>query len=199
MCKQESSSDKSTKIYTRKELVMMETTISDFHTSFYIPAIQKLAFHLPHVHILGTNHCGELRQTAFKRRELFQDVLCRRDYAERIVASFANQIQSEYYGGNRSMPIEGISLEHFSAAPQSYINSYTLSRPGHAVFHYFLSDDSKQDSATTTARSKRLISFIKNKQVLTTPLSTIWENTDGCAEQYRCAPALYLMSVISQT
>ena len=60
MCKQESSPDKSTKIYTRKELFMMQTTISDFHTSFYIPAIHKLAFHLPHVHILGTNHCGEL-------------------------------------------------------------------------------------------------------------------------------------------
>ena len=94
MCKQESSPDKSTKIYTRKEVAMMETTISDFHTSFYIPAIHKLAFHLPHVRILGTNHCGELRRTAFKRRELFKDVLCRREYAERVVASFANQIQS---------------------------------------------------------------------------------------------------------
>ena len=100
MFKQESSPDKSTKIYTRKELVMMETTISDFHTSFYIPAIHKLAFHLPHVRILGTNHCGDLLRTAFKRRELFQDVLCRRDYADRVVESFANQIQSEYYGGN---------------------------------------------------------------------------------------------------
>ena len=30
-------------------------------------------------------------------------------------------------------------------------------------------------------------------------MSTIWENTDGCAEQYRCASALYLMSVMSQT
>ena len=66
MCKQESLTDKSTKIYTRKELVMMETTIYDFHTSFYIPAINKLAFHMPHVRILGTNHCGELRRTAFK-------------------------------------------------------------------------------------------------------------------------------------
>ena len=37
--------------------------------------------------ILGTNHCGELRRTAFKRRELFQDVLCRRDYADRVVSS----------------------------------------------------------------------------------------------------------------
>ena len=96
MCKQESSPDKYTKIYTRKELVMMETTISLFLTSFYIPDIQKLAFRLPHVRILGTNHCGEVRRKAFKRRELFQDVLCRRDYSERAVTSSANQIQSKF-------------------------------------------------------------------------------------------------------
>ena len=94
MCEQESLPDKSTRIYIRKELVMMETTISDFHTSFYIPAIQKLTLHLPHVSILGINHCGEMRRTAFKRRELFQDVICRRDYAERVVESFSNQIKS---------------------------------------------------------------------------------------------------------
>ena len=52
--------------------------------------IQNLAFHLPNVRILGTNHCGEMQHTAFKRRELFQDVLCRRDYAEILVARFAN-------------------------------------------------------------------------------------------------------------
>ena len=137
MCKQESLPDKSTKIYTRKELVMMETTISDFHNSFYIPAIKKLAFHLPHVRILGTNHCGEMRRKAFKRRELFQDVLCRRDYAERVVASFSNQIQYEYYGGNRSVSIEVIALEHFSAATKADNNSSTISCQRHAVFNSF--------------------------------------------------------------
>ena len=95
MCKQEYSPDSSTKIYTRKELVMTETTIPDFHTSFYIPAIQKLAFHLPQVRILGTNHCGKIRRKVFKGRELFQCILCLRDYTERVVASFANQIKSE--------------------------------------------------------------------------------------------------------
>ena len=73
---------------------MIETTISDYHNSLYIPAIQKLAFHLPHVCILGTNHCGAMQLTAFKRHELFQDVLCRCDYADRVVASFSYQIQS---------------------------------------------------------------------------------------------------------
>ena len=80
------------------------------------------------------------------------------------------------------MSIEGIVLEHFSASPQSDINSSTLSRPRHAVFHYFLSDDSNQDFATTNAHSKSLISLLKNKQLLPTQLSKIWENTDGCAE-----------------
>ena len=55
------------KIYTRKELVMMETTIYNFQTSFYIPSIQNLAFHLPHVSILDTNHFGAMKSTTFKK------------------------------------------------------------------------------------------------------------------------------------
>ena len=72
---------------------MMETTISNFHTSFYIPEIQNLAIHITRIQILGTSHCGDSSQTMFKRRESFQDVLCSRDYAERVDASFTHQIQ----------------------------------------------------------------------------------------------------------
>ena len=68
-CQQNPASGKSTKIFTRKELVMTETTIFNFHTSFYIPEIHKLAFHIPQVQILGTDHCGDSRRTAFKCRE----------------------------------------------------------------------------------------------------------------------------------
>ena len=90
-------------------------------------------------------------------------MLCRRDYAERVVGSFDNQIQSEYYGGNRSVSIECIVLEHFSALPHTEINSSTEPCPRHAVFHYFLSDDSKQDAATTTTRIKRLVELLKEQ------------------------------------
>ena len=96
---------------------MMKTTISGFHTNFYTATIQNLAFHLPYVHIIGTNHCGEIWRIAFKRRELFQNTLCRRDYAEKLVTIFSHKIQSEYYGGNISVSIEGILLEYFSALP----------------------------------------------------------------------------------
>ena len=96
------------------------------------------------------------------------------------------------------MSIEGIVLENFSAVPQADPNSSTLSRQRHAVFKSFLSDNSKQYSATTTAHIKLFISFLKEKNVSTTSLSTIWGNTDGCAKQYICASALYLISVMSQ-
>ena len=122
-----------------------------------------MTFYLPHVRIFGTNHCGEIRRTTFKRREIFQDVIGRRDYAERVVASFANQIKSEYYGVNRSVSIEGILLKYFNAVPQADINSSTILRQRHAVFHYFLSENSKQYAATNTAHSKQLLSFLKDK------------------------------------
>ena len=73
----------------------METSIADFYTSFYIPEVQNLAFHLPQIIILGTNHCGNTRSEALKRHAANKDVLCCRDYVERVVASFSHQIKSD--------------------------------------------------------------------------------------------------------
>ena len=61
-----------------------------------------------------------------------------------------------------------------------------------------MSYDSKQDAATKNAHSKRFIEMLKEQKVLTSTLSKIWENTDGCAEQYKCASALYHNSVLYQ-
>ena len=94
------------------------------------------------------------------------------------------------------MSIEGIALEHFSALPQIEINSSTEPCPRDVVFRLFLLIDSKQDSASDTAHSNFLIKLFKKKLMSTS--STIWGNTDGFAEQYICASAIYLMSVLSQ-
>ena len=47
-----------------------------------------MAFYLPQVHIIGTHYCGKEIRKAFKCRSKKHDVLCWRDYAERIVSSF---------------------------------------------------------------------------------------------------------------
>ena len=82
---------------------------------------------------------------------------CRRDYTDRVVAIFAHQIHSEYYCRNISVYIGGILLEHFSSLSQTGIKASTKSCPRHAVFHSFLSYDSKQDYITTTEHIKRFI------------------------------------------
>ena len=66
-----------------------------FRQDFYIPEIQKLALHLLHLRILETLHCGNTHREAFKIRSDFRDVLYRRDYAERVVATFSHQVQYE--------------------------------------------------------------------------------------------------------
>ena len=82
------------------------------------------------------------------------------------------------------MSIEGIVLEHSSALPQTAISSSTKPCPHHALFHSFFSDYIKQDASTNTEHSKYLIKLLKDQKVLTSTLSTIWENTDSCAEKY---------------
>ena len=81
-------------------------------------------------------------------------------------------------------------MKHSSALPQIEISSYTKPCPHYALFNSLLPDDSKQYAVTTTAHSKHLIELLKEQKVLTSKLSTIWENTDGCAEQYRCSSEL---------
>ena len=73
------------------------------------------------------------------------------------------------------MSIEGIVLEHFNALPKTEKNSSTKSCPRHTVFYYFLSDDSKQYDATTTAHSKSLIELLKEGNLLVSSLNTIWK------------------------
>ena len=62
--------------------------------------------------------------------------------------------------------------------------------------HLLLSDERKQDSDTTDAHSKT-IELLKNRQHIFYDLSTIWDNNNGCDEQYICASALYLLSILA--
>ena len=66
MCYTIPSADNTEKNYTLKELVLLETYISEFHEELYVPKIQKLEFNLPYVTILGTHHCGKELRNEFK-------------------------------------------------------------------------------------------------------------------------------------
>ena len=105
-------------------------------TKIYIfQKLKKLAFNLTHVRIIGNYHCVNTPHEAFKRRSANKYLLFPCDYDERVVVFFSHQIQSEYYGGNQYVCIEGIALDHFSASTQTKTATTTQTLTGHAVFH----------------------------------------------------------------
>ena len=75
--------------------------------------MQNIAHHFPHVRILGTHNCGKELKEALKHQGSSRYFLCYFDYVEWVVVSFVNQIQYEYYGGNRSVYNYNIYVEHF--------------------------------------------------------------------------------------
>ena len=79
------------------------------------------------------------------------ELLCRGDSI-----NFSHQIQSEYYGGNWCVSIEGILLEPFSDSNQASSSLASETVSNQKVFHYFLSDYNKQYAATTAVHSKNI-------------------------------------------
>ena len=58
-------------LYTRRYLVTMDTSISDFYTCFYITE-KKPPFQLPHIYILVTHNCGNTRCDTLKHHVSLQ-------------------------------------------------------------------------------------------------------------------------------
>ena len=61
----------------------------------------------------------------------------------------------------------------------------------------FLSDASNKYASTTAAHSKWIIELLKNRELIVTDISTIWDHLDGCDDQYRCPTAFYLLSMLA--
>mmetsp|Transcript_48111 Transcript_48111/g.102792 ORF Transcript_48111/g.102792 Transcript_48111/m.102792 type:complete len:335 (-) Transcript_48111:136-1140(-) len=169
-----------------------------FHTEYYIPSLKKLAYHRPHVRILGKKQCGGARLKALKRKP---SVRTRRDYVEHLSAAFNLEAQHEHFGNGRSFSMEGSSVETFcTAAVDAYVNGVWQMDEAdlNMAFHSHFSDESRQDAATAHAHMIVLFDHLKEIGELIAGL-TVWDDTDGCGKQYRCGTAMYLLSILAST
>ena len=60
---------------------MKSCSILDFHSEYYIPEIEILVFHYPHVYIFGRNKCEGKQHDIFVSQQNKFDCKCTRDYA----------------------------------------------------------------------------------------------------------------------
>ena len=63
-------------------------------------------------------------------------------------------------------------------------------------FHLHLSNSKLQNSATTIAHLYTLLANVFEKKIIIRG-RTMWDQTYGCANKYRCSIAYYLMSYLS--
>ena len=167
---------------------------------YYILALKKYASHLAIVIILCKRCCGKQRQEAFESN--IGDLKTIRDYAERLAAKFNLEIQEEHFGNGRNLSMEGSAiLQYTKEAIDRLLSGSPLAddfvKETALHFHSHLSDNSQQDAATTNAHMEVLIQSLKESGTIG-QRATMWDETDGCTKQYRCAKAFWLLSYLAQ-
>jgi hypothetical protein len=183
-------------VRTRKVLSRMQEVIGLFLKDFYLPALELYCYHLQTVILLSKYQTGKSRQEALTH--IPWSALTRRDYAERLNAKFNLEIQSDHFGNDRDLSIEGVSVHyHTLESLRAFEESGDKSdlEPW-MEFHSHFSDNSKQDAATTHEHMDRLVSLLLERGVLKRG-GWVLDHTDGCAKQYRCGTALYLLALLA--
>ena len=183
LCDEEvNSRTKAGLIRTRSELTLSETTIDVFLKDFYLPLLERYRYHLPHVQILSKHMIGTKRHDAFK--SLLHSLFTKRDFAEAIQAAMHNEVQGDHFGKIRKMILEGCCVEYFLEA----LGKLTKE------FHSHLSDDAGQSAATSFENMYIVLLGLKENGLLHEYSTVIYDHTDGCTSQYRCATACSIFS-----
>jgi hypothetical protein len=184
------------KFSQRKHLTLLKRKLSIFFKEHYLPMLEKYAYHRAHFVLLGKYECGALRKSALEPG----DAETTRDYAERLSFEFTQEIMSQHFGDSRDMSMEGSSVKTFT---EEDIRAYRdgllqlLNETDATMdFHSHFSDDNLQNAASTHCHMRILIADLKKKGRFLEG-RTMFDNTDGCAKQYRCATAIHLLSMLA--
>ena len=149
-CDTRRTSDKKPgKFSQRKHLTLLKRRVAVFLNEYYLPLLEKYAYHRAHFVLLGKYETGALRKLALKPG----DAETTRDYAERLCFEFTQEIMSQHFGDSRDMSMEGSSVRTFKADEiKSYQEGSLLelsSADATMDFHSHFSDDNLQNAAST--------------------------------------------------
>ena len=178
-------------------MVLLTRPFPEFIEHYYLPTLEKYAYHRPHFILLGKNESGALRRAAMKPGDLETT----RDYAERLSFKLDNEIMSLNFGNLVSLSMEGVSIHHFSKEKiEAYDKDknvpYNEKKDTSMYFHSHLSDSTIQNAGSTHQHMTVLMDYLLEKKLLRKG-STLYCNTDGAAKQYRCANTICYLSFLS--
>ena len=183
------------KLTRRKEITLLESSINHFHKDAYLPMLKRYRYHIALVTILSKHFCKKMRFDAFCKNSNW--MFSERDYAERLVKQLDGEIQSDHFGDNPTLSIEGCTLQY-----HKYLPSSTNTTKEHESFiafdfHSHFADFSRQDAATTFEHMCSMFKVHESIHGTITKNSVLLDHTDGCAKQYRSGNALFLLNIFS--
>jgi hypothetical protein len=160
-CEQAVEGTKEGKVRTRKHLTLLTRSINEFMKNYYLVALERYAYHLPHVRILSKNSCGTMRLNWFN--ETPGALKTTRAYTERMSAAFNFEAQDEHFGNDRDLLVEGRDLLSYTAESLEAFDESSNKSDLRTIheFHSHFSDNSKQYAATTHAHMSVLFDLLK--------------------------------------
>ena len=152
--------------------------IKDFLSDVYIPKMEDMRYHMNLFIILGKN--GSV-MSRFGYAAAHLAAVTWHDYAERFSDGFDQEIMTERFGNDRSVSMEGFTIKF---TPKDAGSEREL-------FYGMLSDEQRQDSATTHHNMLMMIdNLLSRGDIDFDSMLTILDHTDGAACQYWSGTAL---------
>ena len=102
--------NKPVKLSRRNILTLNELSIGRFMKLYYLPTLDKYMYHIFYGHVLSKNICSKMRNE--RCLSILGDILSMRDYAERLSLYFNLEAQSDHFGNDRSLSIEGCNIQY---------------------------------------------------------------------------------------
>jgi hypothetical protein len=121
-------------------------------------------------------------------------IVCEMDYSERYQPIPMREIQSENFGKD-----EDVSMKICIVTYNAKFDGPTSGLSRHVISYGHLSDEKPQIAATTFINSEQMFRDIYQRQELSDrDYNTFVMITDGCAGQYKCEMALYMLAMQAQ-
>lgn len=188
----EDNHEKTGKLFRKKYLTRFKKKIGYFMPNTLKPMIERYRYHISLVALLGKHHTIHQRDLAYKHNSA--NVLIIRDYADALSIAFDKEVQSDHFGNQAKISMEGITVKYMKQTGEDIGQDEFVE-----VMDYrcYLADDKRQDARTSYINTKHMIDRLRESTNLLVEGSTLYQQCDGCAKQYRCALSLYLQSAIA--
>jgi hypothetical protein len=169
--------------------------IGTFIKDAFQPFLVKLRYHIFLVSVLSKNHCVKDRAERYMKTPTGRSVLVMRDYSDHLNAAFTGEAQTMGMGDKQNTGMEGITVRYFANGDYTDDDS-----PEITDWHVYLSDEKQQDARTSMVNSIDLIKKLQAAPLYLLPRgkdAILYEQSDGCAKQYKCATALWVLAHLS--